>query len=167
MFDLFITLTDWEAERHRPRFMVELAAALDVDPLAFSSLMRETFTARVAGEMGDAGATFAMLATRLGCELSAGKLEQVMAMRQEQTRATLAPRAGVLDTIDEIRTAGYAIGAMTDCTVETPYCGRRSRTRPWWTQSRSRARSGTGSLIRPGTRTSRGSSASRPKSVST
>lgn len=31
IFDLFITLTDWEAERYRPQFMDELAAALGAD----------------------------------------------------------------------------------------------------------------------------------------
>jgi len=120
VFDLFITLTDWEAERCRPQFMDELAAALGADPLAFSSLMRETFTERVAGEFGDARSTFSTLAARLGCDLSPEDLDEVMALRHDQHRRTLAPRAGVLDAISYLRTAGYAIGVLTDCTAETP-----------------------------------------------
>ena len=106
VFDLFITLTDWEAERRRPRLTDELAAALGVDPLKFSSLMRATFTERVAGRMGDARATFSALATQLGCDPSPAELDQAMAMCHEQTRQTLAPRAGALDVIKAIRTDG-------------------------------------------------------------
>ena len=101
--DLFITLTDWEAERRRPRLMDELAAALGVDPLKFSSLMRATFTERVAGRMGDARATFSELARQLGCDASPADLDQVMAMRHDQTRQTLAPRAGALASIHRFR----------------------------------------------------------------
>jgi len=120
VFDLFITLTDWEAERCRPQFMDELAAALGADPTAFSSLMRETFTERVAGDLGGARSTFSTLAARLGCDLSPEDLDRVMALRHDQHRRTLTPRAGVLDAISDLRTAGYAIGVLTDCTAETP-----------------------------------------------
>lgn len=120
MFDLFITLTDWEAERRRPRFMDDLAAALGTDPKQFSSLMRATFTDRVSGGMGDARETFSALAAQLGCDLSPGALDEVMAMRHEQARQMLAPRAGTLDTIRAIRADGHAIGVLTDCTAETP-----------------------------------------------
>ena len=85
VFDLFITLTDWEAERRRPRLMDDLAAALGVDPLRFSSLMRATFTERVAGRMADALATFSALATQLGCHPCPADLDRVIAMRHDQT----------------------------------------------------------------------------------
>lgn len=120
VFDLFITLTDWEAERCRPRMMEDLAVALGADPSEFSSLMRATFTERVVGEMGDARATFSRLATTLGCEVRPAELDRVVAMRYEQTRQTLAPRAGVLNAITDLRIDGYVIGVLTDCTAETP-----------------------------------------------
>jgi len=120
VFDLFITLTDFEAERCRPRFTDELAETLGADPSAFSSLMRATFTDRVTGRMGDARATFAALASRLGCDLSAERLDRVMALRHEQQRRMLAPRSGVVEALGGVRRAGYAVGILTDCTAETP-----------------------------------------------
>lgn len=120
VFDLYITLTDWEAERGRPQMMEELAAAIGADPVEFSQLMRATFTDRVAGHTGDARATFARLATTLGCELTPAALDGVVALRFEQTRQTLAPRAGVLDALHDLGREGYAIGVLTDCTAETP-----------------------------------------------
>lgn len=120
VFDLFITLTDWEAERLRPQLTNDLAMALGVDPTNFSALMRTTFTERASGRMGDARETFSTLALRLGHELSSEDLDAVMAIRDEQARQTLAPRAGTLEAIAEIRADGYAVGILTDCTAETP-----------------------------------------------
>ena len=120
VFDLFITLTDFEAERCRPRFMDELARVLGVDPVAFASLMRATFTDRVTGRLGDARSTFSTLASRLGCDLSPERLDRVMEMRYKQQRRSLTPRAGVLEAVSEVRTAGYRTGVLTDCTTETP-----------------------------------------------
>lgn len=120
VLDLFITLTDFEAERCRPHFMGELAMALGVDPVAFASLMRATFTDRVTGRLGDARSTFSTLASRLGRDVSLGQLDRVMEMRYEQQRRSLTPRAGVLEAISEIRAAGYTTGVLTDCTAETP-----------------------------------------------
>ena len=121
VFDLFITLADWEAERRRPRLTDELAAALGVDPIEFSSLMRATFTERVAGRMGDARATFAALATQLGCDPSPAETRRGHGHAPAaDPLQTLAPRAGVVDVIKEIRSDGYAIGVPTDCTAETP-----------------------------------------------
>ncbi len=120
VFDLFITLTDFDAERCRPRYTDELAEAMGVDRIGFASLIRETFTERVTGRLGDPQATFTTMARRLGRELSAEQLDGVMALRRDQTRRTLTPRAGVLDALAGLRAAGYPTGILTDCTGETP-----------------------------------------------
>jgi len=120
VFDLFITLTDFEAERCRPRFVEDLAAALGADPVTFSSLLRATFTERATGSLGDTRATFSELAHRLGCDLDAEQLDRVVALRYQQSCHALTPRGGVVKVMSEIRGAGYAIGVLTDCTAETP-----------------------------------------------
>src|ERR1700733_10041772 len=42
IFDLFITLTDFDAERRRPTMTMQLADALGVDGETFAILMRES-----------------------------------------------------------------------------------------------------------------------------
>ena len=130
VFDLFITLTDWDAERHRRRLEGELAAAMGVDPVAFAALMRGTFTERAVGAFGDARSSVATLAARLGRELTAGQLDGVMALRYEHQRRMLTPRPGVLDVMRAVRARGLATGILTDCSSEVvdlwpslPYAG--------------------------------------------
>src|SRR5262245_7661183 len=65
VFDLYITLTDWDAERRRPADADELAAVLGVDAAAFAAVLRATFGERVCAQMGDVRTTFAALASGL------------------------------------------------------------------------------------------------------
>lgn len=119
MFDLFITLTDFDAERRRPSFTAELAAALGVEPLAFASLMRSTFTERSSGEFGDQRATLGALAMRLEASPSRKQLDHAVALRLQHEKVVLTPR-GVLDVLGDLRSRGYLIGVLTDCTPELP-----------------------------------------------
>ena len=130
VFDLFVTLTDFDAERRRPALEAELAAAAGVDPAPFSALMRATFTARVTGAMGDTRSTLAALFERLGRPPPATLLDELVSLRYEQQRAVLVPRAGALEAVRAVRAAGYATGILTDCTADTadlwptlPYAG--------------------------------------------
>jgi len=120
VFDLFITLTDFDAERRRPTFTSELARALGVDPSAFSSLMRSTFTERACGALGDVRATLATLASRMGSSPSREQLDRAVALRIQHERVVLTPRPGVLDLLREVHDGGYLIGVLTDCTPELP-----------------------------------------------
>jgi putative hydrolase of the HAD superfamily len=119
VFDLFVTLTDFDAERRRPALEAELAIAAGVDPDAFSALMRATFTDRVTGAMGDTRTTLAALFGRLGRDLPDASLDELVALRYEQQRHVLTPRAGVIEAIGAVRAAGYATGILTDCTADT------------------------------------------------
>jgi putative hydrolase of the HAD superfamily len=119
VFDLFVTLTDFDAERRRPALEAELAIAAGVDPVAFSGLMRATFTDRVTGGMGDIRSTLAALFGQLGSRVSGARLDALVALRYQQQRQVLAPRAGAIEAIGAVRSAGYATGILTDCTADT------------------------------------------------
>jgi len=120
VFDLFITLTDFDIERQRPQMTAELAHALHVDPEAFSSLMRNTFTARTTGATGDLYTTLEGMARSLGGRPTPEVIYRTVALRIAQERRLLTPRADVLDTLARLKSSGYRIGVITDCTVELP-----------------------------------------------
>lgn len=118
VFDLYVTLTDWDAERRRPELVHELAGAMGVEPGALASLMRATFTDRATGRLGDNRSSAEFLAARLGRRLDGDQLRRIAALRLDHARQTLAPRPGVLDVLRQLRRDGYQVGVLTDCTAE-------------------------------------------------
>lgn len=117
VFDLFVTLTDFDAERARPGQVLELGAALGVEPAGFSALMRSTFTERATGALGDIRSTLATLAARLGHEPIPAQLDAAVGLRMAHDRRLLM--AGVLDVLAGLHARGHRIGVLTDCTADT------------------------------------------------
>jgi len=60
----------------------------------------------VTGAMGDTRSTLAALLDRLGCRVPGARLDELVAVRYEQQRQVLAPRAGAIEAIAAIRAAG-------------------------------------------------------------
>ncbi len=118
VFDLYITLTDFEAERRRPALGAELASSLGVDPDRLVALMRSTFDERALGAMGDIRSTMAELARRLGAAPDEASLRRAVAMRREHELYISRPRAGVLEVMRRIRGLGYKLAVLSDCTPE-------------------------------------------------
>ena len=118
VFDLYITLTDFDAEHRRPAFAAELAAALGVDPVAFTELLRATFTARATGEMGDISTTLTALAHHLDLDPEPDAIERAVALRRSHELLLTQPRAGTLDVLSRVRDMGLRVGLLSDCTPE-------------------------------------------------
>jgi putative hydrolase of the HAD superfamily len=120
IFDLFITLTDFEAERRRPDMMLEIGETLGLDGPAFVSIMRETFTERATGLLGDLPSTLRQLSRRLGSDPSASRLDAAVRLRLRHEMAVLRPREGVLETLAGLKADGLLLGIVTDCSTELP-----------------------------------------------
>jgi putative hydrolase of the HAD superfamily len=120
VFDLYITLTDFDAERRRPRMLAELGETLGVNGPAFAFAMRSTFADRATGSLGDLRSTFATLCRRLGGDPSPARLDEAVELRLSQERELLSPRPDVLGVLAAVRAAGRRVGVITDCTTELP-----------------------------------------------
>lgn len=118
VFDLYITLTDFDAERRRPTLAAELADALGADHLSFTELLRATFTARATGEMGDVTATLTALARQLGLVPDSDTIDRAVALRRSHELLVTQPRAGSLDVLSGLRGMGVRVGLLSDCTPE-------------------------------------------------
>lgn len=120
IFDLFITLTDFDAERRRPRLVAELADALGVDRTEFANAFRASFTERATGALGDLSSILRVLCTRLGHQPEPDALARAVALRLHHERELSAPRDGVLTVLARLRKLGLRLGILTDCTPEIP-----------------------------------------------
>jgi FMN phosphatase YigB (HAD superfamily) len=106
IFDLFITLTDFDAEHRRPTMNSQLAEALGVDGDTFVSSMRESFTERTSGQLGDLPATLRALCLRLGAVPTAAQVSNAVSPRFAHEMELTQPRAGVLEVLATLRARG-------------------------------------------------------------
>ena len=120
VFDLFITLTDFEAERRRPAMLMQLGEALGVDASAFAKLMRDSFTERATGRLGDLPSTLRALCRRIGIDPSEDQVDAAVELRLKHELEVLSPRQGVPEVLGAVRARGRRVGVITDCSSELP-----------------------------------------------
>lgn len=128
IFDFFGTLTDPSAESGRRATFEATATALGVPPDAFYSAMSETFDERATGRFGDTRATLQAMALRCGVSPTEATLDRAVTAQLAGAAEVRRPRPGVLDVLAALRTRGFRLGLLSDCSSElaeswptTPY----------------------------------------------
>jgi putative hydrolase of the HAD superfamily len=131
VFDFFGTLTDPSAESLRHDTFGATAAVLGIPADEFWTAMSTSFPARIIGAYGDTRATLRAIAARCGVSPSAAELDRAVAVQHDGAALVRPARPGALETLDELRTRGFRIGLISDCSSElceawpsTPYASR-------------------------------------------
>ena len=119
LFDLYGTLVPAGTNHARDAVARKVASVLGVDNESFVELYRSTFDVRTKGLLGDLADTYVELAGRLGGSPNPTQLEHAMAIRLEFARELLEPRLAE-SVLFGLQSAGYQIGLVTDCSIETP-----------------------------------------------
>ncbi len=119
LFDLYGTLVPGGSRLQRDALAFQMAEVLGVDRIKFADIVHSTFDARVRGAMGGLSETIAELSRRVGGRPTC----QQVTLAAEQ-RLTLS-RKLLSDTYSEhhltnLKSRGYQLGIVTDCSVETP-----------------------------------------------
>lgn len=119
LFDLFNTLIPGGGPTERDAVSHAMAGDLGLDPVAFARLYNATYDERARGRLGDLHETIRALAKSLGTQPSD---EQVAAAAQRRLDFTLSLHGATwaLPALKALRTAGYRLGLVSDCTAETP-----------------------------------------------
>ena len=110
IFDLWDTLVDWPVEAAR-ELTQRIAAQLDLDDDAFMQRWHENYHRR---ETGPLAAAFEALGVQRE------HVEHHVAARHDLARRSLIPRAGAVETLDELRTRGHRLGLISVCSEEVP-----------------------------------------------
>lgn len=118
LFDLYNTLVDG-GDADRDATTAAMAKDIGADPVRFTTLFHETWPERRTGALGDVEATVRALAARAGCEPTAAAVRLASARRVALTRRLLWPSASTLAALDDLRRAGWRLGLVSNCTVET------------------------------------------------
>src|SRR5258708_10813175 len=93
IFDFFGTLTPNSSPEIWADHAAQLAAVLGVPPAALLQVLDQSFPERISGALGDLRQTLAILAARLGAQVSDGQLDEAARIRREaqESRCTSRP----------------------------------------------------------------------------
>jgi len=120
IFDLFGTLIDNFSLQEYRDLLGEMAEILGAPREGFIDLWAETFNARMTGTFPTLSANIEHICWRLGVNPKEEALAVTADLRIEMTRRWLEPRPGAVALLKSLKTSGYKIGLISDCSSEVP-----------------------------------------------
>jgi putative hydrolase of the HAD superfamily len=119
IFDLYGTLVDdfgsSVGQKH-----TEFVEAIAVPSDAFMKLWRQTTDMRVIGAFQTVEASIEYVCDLLGAPLTAEQLTRAVTIRLEFIKRTLTPRPDALETLAQLKSDGYKIGLLSNCSIDIP-----------------------------------------------
>jgi putative hydrolase of the HAD superfamily len=119
LFDLYGTLVSPGPPSARAAVVRAMAVELGADPDALVAAVRDSFDERACGKLGSLEETLRVLATRVGAMPRPAGLSRAVALRMQFARKLLNAPCSTLNLLASLRNAGWLIGLVSDCTIET------------------------------------------------
>ena len=120
IFDLFGTLVDNFTVTEYQRVLAEMSSVLKVPPEGFSRLWRDTFRLRTNGTHRTHQESIRYICRELSVAVTEERIEKAAAIRLDFTIRTLKPRREAVPVIKKLKSLGYKVGLISDCSPETP-----------------------------------------------
>jgi len=130
IFDLFGTLVDNMSVKDHKAILSEVADVISVPADQFIIEWNGAFRERATGQLPTTEAAIQHVCDLLGTIPDEGSLRNACRLRTEYTRRILVPRSDALSTLTSLRSAGFSIGLITDCTCEIPPLWEETRFAP-------------------------------------
>lgn len=141
VLDFFGTLTDPSREAGRRAVYDATAAALGAPPDAFWTEVTQSFDERATGALGDTASTLRTIAMRCSVQPTPEQLATAVAAQHRGAQSLHAPRPGALDVLEELRSRGFGLALLSDCSSElcemwddSVFAGRFDATVFSWTE---------------------------------
>jgi len=120
IFDLFGTLVDNFTESEYQRVLREMSVALNAPHDTFSKLWRDSFYLRTNGTHRTHQESIRYICNQVGVTIPEEQVQKASDIRLDYTVRTLVPRPATLPTINTLKSTGYKVGLISDCSPETP-----------------------------------------------
>ncbi len=117
VFDLFGTLIDGPLGQKAAR--IEMASVLGVEPEEFDAAWGQFRYQRDTGQLATLEAIEAAMRF-VGTTADLDRIKAAKIIRYRSVRASLEPRPGALELLKTLRTKGYALGLVSNCSLEVP-----------------------------------------------
>ena len=120
IFDLFGTLVDNFTISEYQKVLEDMSLVLHSPADKFSQLWRDSFYLRTNGSHRTHQESIRYICRELGMPVTDEQVERAAAIRLEYTIKTLKPRPDTIPTIKKLKSLGYKVGLISDCSPETP-----------------------------------------------
>lgn len=120
IFDFYGTLTPVSPSEAWAGNAAKLAAVMGVSAAGLIQVLDDSFPERISGTLGGVRETMAAVAARLGVRLSQEQLDEAAQTRRAVQESMFELRPEALGVIGRLRSAGFRIGLVSDCTTELP-----------------------------------------------
>jgi len=120
VFDFYGTLTPVSSSEAWASNAAKLAAVMGVSSAALIQVLEDSFPERISGALGGVRQTMAAVAERLGVCVSQEQLDKAALVRRAVQESMFELRPEALGVIGRLRSAGFRIGLVSDCTTELP-----------------------------------------------
>ena len=120
IFDLFGTLVENFSAREYANLHVRLAETLGVPADAFARIWKATSDERFKGVMKTTAAYLAYVCEKLGAKVTDAKIKRAAQIRLDYAARQMVPRANAMPTLSTLKSRGYKLGLISDCSNEAP-----------------------------------------------
>lgn len=122
IFDLYGTLIDNISDEAFQQAERQMAALLHAPEADFARLWSyDTWPMRATGAFATEEAGIEYICRALQLTVGDEQVRAAAQVRLELTRRALVPRPDVVETLGWLKSAGYKIGLISDCSLEVPY----------------------------------------------
>lgn len=119
IFDLFGTLVDNFSRREYESVLAEMASVLGAPPDDFMRLWSDTGAQRFLGILPSPEGNIEYVCRELGVRPSEVSKKLAARIRYALTRRYVVPRSDAIEVLSYLKSAGYKIGLISDCSSET------------------------------------------------
>jgi putative hydrolase of the HAD superfamily len=120
IFDLFGTLVDNFTSSEYQQVLADMSRALNAPPEDFSKLWRGSFNMRATGTHKTEQESIRYICGELGVPLTREQVERASWIRRDYSTKTLVPRLQAVPTINRLKSLGFKVGLISDCSPEAP-----------------------------------------------
>ncbi|MHA1318459.1 MAG: HAD family hydrolase [Promethearchaeota archaeon] len=120
IFDLFGTLIDSFNSQEYKQILSEMASLLALPEDSFYDLWTGSFNQRALGVFKTIEESFKFISNQLNKPVNVERIEQAVQIRLNYSKRTLVPRNDAIATITQLKSLGFKIGLISDCTYEIP-----------------------------------------------
>jgi putative hydrolase of the HAD superfamily len=118
IFDLFGTLVDNMPHEEFEQALSTMAGILSVPAAGFIHMWDATWPLRSVGKLPGPEAAIRHICNQLGVEPDDEQVQQAARIRFEFSRRSLVPRHDTIETLARLKSEGYKLGLISDCTAE-------------------------------------------------